>query len=141
MSKTVNYILLTVIALLIAGIVIYTCQEKKEKTVIETELSQVEETDTVSYEAPPTIQDFLEFREMTKEAIAIDSIFLNMPDIILVNILMNHGTDLSNTEIVDIYLNNKEIYDNDVIGGAKAKQYIDSLKLGSTTNNDENLID
>lgn len=132
--KYFNHFLLILIVVLIAGTVTYTCQEKKKQTVSETEVSQTTSTDTV-YEDTVSIQDYLEFRQLTKESITIDSIFLNMPEIVLVNILMNYGTNLSNTEIVNIYLSNKEVYDNDIIGGAKAKQYIDSLNTITDTIN------
>ena len=40
----------------------------------------------------------------------VDSIFLIMPEPILVSILTTHGVNLKNKEIVDIYERNKEYY-------------------------------
>ena len=125
MSKTITWILGVLIVALIAGICFWSCHEKNKAKELNSQVETIY-SDTIVSESP-TIKDILDFRRDTKELIAIDSIYLNMPDIILVNILSNYGTELSNTEIVDIYISNKETYDNDVLGGAKAKQYIDSL--------------
>lgn len=81
--------------------------------------------------AVPTIQEILKFRETVKEGIRIDSIFLAMPEAILIDILMTHGTSLSNSDIVYIYESNKEHF-KDVLKGAVIQRDIitpmDSVK-------------
>lgn len=73
-----------------------------------------------------SIQDVLEFREHIRECNRIDSIFLTMPDVVLIDILVNHGTELSNADIVYIYENNPDTY-NAVQSGARAQKYKEQL--------------
>lgn len=78
-----------------------------------------------------TVRDVLDFRETLKESARIDSMFLAMPDPILIDILITHGTSLSNKDIVYIYEGNKEHYD-DILKGANIQRDIitpmDSVK-------------
>ena len=55
-----------------------------------------------------------------------------MPDVILIDILLQHGTSLSNSNIVTIYESNKERYNN-VMSGARVQQYKDSLDKYNNT--------
>lgn len=81
--------------------------------------------DTVSYEEPVlTIQEYVKLREQMREDRRIDSVFLTMPDVILIDILRQHGTDLSISDIVYIYESNKTIY-NKVLSGARSQQYLE----------------
>lgn len=80
--------------------------------------------------AEPSIQDILEFREHARECKRIDSIFMTMPDVVLIDILMNHGTSLSNSDIVYIYKNNPETY-NAVQSGARAQRYKEQIEPDS----------
>ena len=124
----------TVIGLLLVACVIMLFLVYNNATTIANFISpspddkeQTEMCEDTSFQEPsPTIQEILEFRKITKEGMRIDSVFLTMPDIILIDILMTHGTDLSNGDIVKIYESNKYAY-NKVISGANAQHYLDSL--------------
>lgn len=81
--------------------------------------------DTVFYEEPVlTIQEYVKLREQMREDRRIDSVFLTMPDVILIDILRQHGTDLSISNVVYIYESNKTIY-NKVLSGARSQQYLE----------------
>lgn len=71
-----------------------------------------------------TIQDYVEIRNQMKEERRIDSVFLAIPDVVLIDILSQHGTDLSITDIVYIYESNSTIY-NSVMSGARAQKYLE----------------
>lgn len=73
-----------------------------------------------------SIEDHLIFRQEVKEANRVDSMYLTIPDEALIAILTNHGTDLSNHEIVYIYESNKLTYDN-INLGKEMKNNLDSL--------------
>lgn len=74
-----------------------------------------------------TVQDYLKFRNGIKEDKRKDSIFLTMPEVILVNILENIGTNLTSHEIVDIYERYKDVYDK-VLSGANSQITIETIK-------------
>ena len=80
-------------------------------------ITDVVETDTVEqeYEYVPTVQEILEQRQELKYALFVDSVYLKIPEQILVNILVNKGTTLSTVEIVEDYINNKEFYHNTIL--------------------------
>jgi len=81
--------------------------------------------DTLQMEEPVyTIQDYVEIRNQMKEERRIDSVFLAIPDVVLIDILSQHGTDLSITDIVYIYESNSTIY-NSVMSGARAQKYLE----------------
>lgn len=65
---------------------------------------QIPETDT-------TVQEVLQWRENMRLDKYVDSVFLVIPEQILTQILVTKGTDLSNHEIVSIYISNKDFYD------------------------------
>lgn len=102
---------------------------------------QIENDST--YEDPMcvlTIQEILDMREDMRETKRIDSVFLAMPQVVLIDILMNHGTSLSIKDIVYIYESNTSTY-NDVLSGARAQKYLDdsiqkdvSIKIEKLTN-------
>lgn len=102
---------------------------------------QIENDST--YEDPMcvlTIQEILDMREDIRETKRIDSVFLAIPQIVLIDILMNHGTSLSIKDIVYIYESNTSTY-NDVLSGARAQKYLDdsiqkdvSIKIEKLTN-------
>lgn len=72
---------------------------------------QIPKTDTIEQIAPPTVQEVLQWRENLRLDKYVDSVFLVMPEQILTQILVTKGTDLSNHEIVSIYISNKDFYD------------------------------
>lgn len=80
-----------------------------------------------TYEDPMcvlTIQEMLDMREEMRETKRIDSVFLAIPQVVLIDILMNHGTSLSIKDIVYIYESNTSTY-NTVLSGARAQKYLD----------------
>lgn len=58
----------------------------------------------------PSVEDILNEREECKYMRYIDSIYMAMPQEILTHILIQKGTSLLMTEIVEEYLGNKEMY-------------------------------
>lgn len=58
----------------------------------------------------PTVEDILNEREECKYMRYIDSIYMTMPEEILTYILVQKGTSLLMTEIVEEYLENKKMY-------------------------------
>lgn len=72
---------------------------------------QITKTDTIEQVVAPTVQEVLQWRENLRLDKYVDSVFLVMPEQILTQILVTKGTDLSNHEIVSIYISNKDFYD------------------------------
>ena len=63
-------------------------------------------------------------REQMREDRRVDSVFLAMPKVVLIDILMQHGTSLSIKDMVYIYESNTSTY-NTVLSGARAQKYLD----------------
>ena len=86
---------------------------------------EVQEDPQVIIEEPvTTIQDILDMREQMREDRRVDSIFLAMPKVVLIDILMQHGTSLSIKDMIYIYESNTSTY-NTVLSGARAQKYLD----------------
>ncbi len=77
----------------------------------------------------PTVYDILEEREDWKYQNFIDSVYLQMPEQILTQMLVTKGTTVSPQEIVEDYLANKQFYHDTILKSMDIqKQYIpDSL--------------
>lgn len=77
----------------------------------------------------PTVYDVLEEREEWKYQNFIDSVYLQMPEQILTQMLVTKGTTVSPQEIVEDYLANKQFYHDTILKSMDIqKQYIpDSL--------------
>ena len=72
---------------------------------------EVQNVDSVKmYTIEEEIQCILRYRKEVMEYRRVDSIFLSMPEPILVSILTTHGVNLKNEEIVSIYERNKGYY-------------------------------
>lgn len=128
--------ILILLGMLVASALTFICHDKVSN-LINPEKDNVEQVcvDTIYTEAVPTIQEVLQFREDTKRYMHIDSVFLTMPDVVLIDILRQHGTSLSNSDIVTIYESNRSTY-NKVMSGARSQHYKDSLdKLSNTYDN------
>ena len=104
------------------AVLLGSCQHMKPKA------EQVIETDTV-YNYVPTIHDVLQAREDWKYQNFIDSVYLNMPEQILTQMLVSKGTTISEQEIVEDYLANKQFYHDIILKSMDIqKKYIpDSL--------------
>ena len=100
---------------------------------------EVQEDPQVIIEEPvTTIQDILDMREQMREDRRIDSVFLAMPKVVLIDILMQHGTSLSIKDMIYIYESNTSTY-NTVLSGARAQKYLDDsiqTHVISTVGND-----
>lgn len=72
---------------------------------------QILEMDTIEQVVAPTVQEVLQWRESMRLDKYVDSVFLVIPEQVLTQILVTKGTDLSNHEIVSIYISNKDFYD------------------------------
>ena len=94
-SKYVFWLIAAIAALAI----FISCASPKEK--------QIPETDTIEQVVAPTVQEVLQWRESMRLDKYVDSVFLVMPEQVLTQILVTKGTDLSNHEIVSIYISNK----------------------------------
>lgn len=62
------------------------------------------------YYAIPSVEDCLNKREELRYALWVDSVYLAMPEDVLIRILVNKGTQVSVNEIVKEYVKNKEQY-------------------------------
>lgn len=129
-SKGFWWLLVAIAVMIATGVVVFVCHEPIAKIVTSEDESVC--IDTVKAVEPVlTIQEVLKFREDVREGMRIDSIFLAMPEAILIDILMTHGTSLSNSDIVYIYESNKEHF-KDVLKGAVIQRDIitpmDSVK-------------
>lgn len=129
-SKGFRWLLVAIAAVIATGVIVFMCHEPIAKIVTSEDESVC--IDTVKAVEPVlTIQEVLKFREDVKEGMRIDSIFLAMPDAILIDILMTHGTSLSNRDIVTIYESNKSHF-KDILKGAVIQRDIitptDSVK-------------
>ena len=60
------------------------------------------------YYAIPSVEDCLNKREELRYALWVDSVYLAMPEDVLIQILVNRGTQVSVNEIVKEYVKNKE---------------------------------
>ena len=93
--------------------------EYKDEPVIDEEVREVYHNKIVidkdsiidlNEEYMPSVEDILNEREECKYMRYIDSIYMAMPQEILTHILIQKGTTLLMTEIVEEYLENKEMY-------------------------------
>lgn len=128
--------ILVIIVALIAGTVAYFNVESIDKlTGFRPEREQPIKIDSaaiaiqqelIEQAENPSIVDYLQFREDLREQKRIENVFLEMPTVVIIDILREHGTALSVKDIVELYENYPNIY-NTVKSGAKSQQYLDSL--------------
>lgn len=122
------WVIAVIAACLITGLIVYNNTDQIDRFVNNTETIESLETpieDTTVVEE--SIADVLQWREYLKEQRRIDSVYLKIPDVVLIDILLQHGTSISNEDIVYIYEAYPETY-NLIQSGAKAQKYADSLK-------------
>lgn len=123
--KTV-WVVVTILALIgMVGAVIYAERKNVANFLNGVNQEEVQEDPQVIIEEPvTTIQDILDMREQMREDRRIDSVFLAMPKVVLIDILMQHGTSLSIKDMIYIYESNTSTY-NTVLSGARAQKYLD----------------
>ena len=83
--------------------------------------------DSVEIVENPSIEEYLQFKKDYIEQRRMEKVFMSMPDVIIIDILRQHGTALSIYDIVNIYESYPETY-NATKSGARSQQYLDSLQ-------------
>lgn len=126
--RIIVWVVLITLALIgMMGAIIYAERENIANFLngVNQEEEEVQEDPQVIIEEPvTTIQDILDMREQMREDRRVDSVFLAMPKVVLIDILMQHGTSLSIKDIIYIYESNTSTY-NTVLSGARAQKYLD----------------
>lgn len=120
------WVVVAILALIgMIGAVIYAERKNVANFLNGVNQEEVQEDPQVIIEEPvTTIQDILDMREQMREDRRVDSVFLAMPKVVLIDILMQHGTSLSIKDIIYIYESNTSTY-NTVLSGARAQKYLD----------------
>lgn len=122
---TVWVVLITLALIGMIGAIIYAERENVANFLNGVNQEEVQEDPQVIIEEPvTTIQDILDMREQMREDRRVDSVFLAMPKVVLIDILMQHGTSLSIKDMIYIYESNISTY-NTVLSGARAQKYLD----------------
>lgn len=133
--RIIVWVVLITLALIgMMGAIIYAERENIANFLNGVNQEEVQEELTMIEEPVPTIQDILEMREQMSEDRRVDSAFLAMPEVVLIDILMQHGTSLSIKDIVYIYESNSSTY-NSVLSGARAQKYLDDSIQTHTISN------
>lgn len=124
--RIIVWVVLIILALIgMIGAIIYAERENIANFLNGVNQEEVQEDPQVIIEEPvATIQDILDMREQMREDRRIDSVFLAMPKVVLIDILMQHGTSLSIKDMIYIYESNTSTY-NTVLSGARAQKYLD----------------
>ena len=126
LPRIIVWVVLTTLALIgMMGAIIYAERENIANFLNGVNQEEVQEDPQVIIEEPvTTIQDILNMREQMREDRRVDSVFLAMPKVVLIDILMQHGTSLSIKDMIYIYESNTSTY-NTVLSGARAQKYLD----------------
>ena len=124
--RIIVWVVLIILALIgMIGAVIYAERKNVANFLNGVNQEEVQEDPQVIIEEPvTTIQDILDMREQMREDRRVDSVFLAMPKVVLIDILMQHGTSLSIKDMIYIYESNTSTY-NTVLSGARAQKYLD----------------
>lgn len=124
--RIIVWVVLIILALIgMMGAIIYAERENIANFLNGVNQEEVQEDPQIIIEEPvTTIQDILDMREQMREDRRVDSVFLAMPKVVLIDILMQHGTSLSIKDIIYIYESNTSTY-NTVLSGARAQKYLD----------------
>ena len=120
MRTFIYFVILTLCAVLLES-----CTLFNKKTINEPPTDSIEQVTNYV----PTVYDVLEEREEWKYQNFIDSVYLQMPEQILTQMLVTKGTTISPQEIVEDYLSNKQFYHDTILKSMDIqKKYIpDSL--------------
>lgn len=115
-KKLSSLMLLTILALFIISCVSFiVCKNypyiDSKLCGNDTECEQVVQEDTCTNEVL-TVDEYLDFYENLKELRKSDSLYYAIPVSQMRAILENFGTDLTTTEIVNIYRSNRKLYDD-----------------------------
>ena len=121
MRTFIYFVILTLCAVLLDSCTLF------NKKTIDEPLTTDSIEQTVNW--VPTVHDVLEERNDWKYQNFVDSVYLCMPEQVLVQMLVSKGTMISPQEIVEDYLSNKQFYHDTILKSMNIqKQYIpDSL--------------
>ena len=97
MKNLAIFIIGVIFGFLATILIITYCLPQENETTQPVEVTNDTENTSVTHEdSIASIQDVLRFREHVRELNKADSIFMTIPDVILIDILYNYGTELSN---------------------------------------------
>ena len=133
LSKVFTFVMLIIISVALAGGLYF---GNKRLNKIEDLLILTDDGSEPVIQQEVTIADILQYREDVRHFKYIDSIYMTMPDVVLIDILVNHGTLISNEEIVNIYLSNPDTYNK-----KKSQQRYDGYKEFVKPKDQENQSD
>ncbi len=130
------WVVVTILAVIgMIGAIIYAEREPIANFLNGVNQEEIQEDAHITIEEPvTTIQDILYMREQMREDRRVDSVFLAMPKVVLIDILMQHGTSLSIKDMIYIYESNTSTY-NTVLSGARAQKYLDDSIQTHTISN------
>lgn len=127
-SNTGLWVTVVILAMIIAGIIVFMFHHENARV---NELSNVE--DTISVDSTecelPTVDGIVEYRNLIKYNLKLDSTYLNMPEVALRAILQEYGTTLDANGIAEIYLQNPEKYKNIKTGADIQKTIMEKPNL------------
>lgn len=106
MKKDYLFVLLLAIVAILALYLFTGCSNRRQVTTSDDE-------DSIEIaEEQPKVSDILELREELRLSKWIDSVYLAMPEQIIVAILVTEGVNKTPKQIVQTYITNKDFYDN-----------------------------
>lgn len=127
-SNTGLWVMVVILAMILAGIIVFMFHHESNRV---NELSNVEDTilvDSAECELP-TVDGIVEYRNVIKYNLKLDSTYLNMPEVALRAILQEYGTTLDANSIAEIYLQNPEKYKNIKTGADIQKTIMEKPNL------------
>lgn len=127
-NNTGLWVIVVILAMIIAGIVVFMFHHENTRV---NEPSNVEDTilvDSTECELP-TVDGIVEYRNLIKYNLKLDSTYLNMPEVALRAILQEYGTTLDANSIAEIYLQNPEKYKNIKTGADIQKTIMEKPNL------------
>lgn len=128
------FAILVISVALIAGTVVYfnvetidkiTGFRPVEEQVIDSAALEIQQ-ELIEEAENPSIEEYLQYKYDLIEQQRKEIVFKSMPDVVIIDILREHGTAISPSDIVDIYENYPKIY-NATKSGARSQQYLDSI--------------
>lgn len=127
-NNTGLWVMVVILAMILAGIIVFMFHHESNRV---NELSNVEDTilvDSAECELP-TVDGIVEYRNVIKYNLKLDSTYLNMPEVALRAILQEFGTTLDANSIAEIYLQNPEKYKNIKTGADIQKTIMEKPNL------------
>lgn len=135
-SERITWLIALLLVAIIVGIFVHrnpsTIERLKGNKPVEAQVDSAAleiQNELIEQAENPSIVEYLQFRDDMREQKRIEHVFLNMPTVVIIDILREHGTALSVNDIVRIYEDYPEVY-NTVQSGARSQQYMDSIYFG-----------